>query len=76
MTFQSLKVKDKKVSFFLDFRPKSRDMSISSFEDLDTRFKLSSEEEIANISAPRPQTKKARTLCYLKLQSLKERKGL
>ena len=42
-------------------------MTISSFEALGVRFELSSEEEIANISAPGPQIKKVRTLCFLKL---------
>ena len=42
-------------------------MAISSFEVLGLRFELSSEEEIANISAPGPQIKKVRTLCFLKL---------
>ena len=42
-------------------------MAISSFEDLGVRFELSSVEEIANISAPGPQIKKVRTLCFLKL---------
>ena len=42
-------------------------MAISSFEDLGVRYELSSVEEIANISAPGPQIKKVRTLCFLKL---------
>ena len=37
-------------------------MTISSFEAMGVRFELSSVEEIANISAPGPQTKKVRTL--------------
>ena len=41
-------------------------MTISSFEALGVRFELSSEEEIANISAPGPQIIKVRTLCCLK----------
>ena len=36
------------------------------------RFELLSEEEIANISAPRPQIKKVRTLCFIKLKKLKK----
>ena len=42
-------------------------MDISSSEALGVRFELSSEKEIANISAPGPQIKKVRTLCFLKL---------
>ena len=42
-------------------------MTISLFEARGVRFKLSSKEEIANISAPGPKIKKARTLCFLKL---------
>ena len=42
-------------------------MTISPFEALGVRFKLSSEEEIANISDPGPEIKKVRTLCFLKL---------
>ena len=42
-------------------------MAISFFEALGVRFVLSSEEEIANISAPGPQIKKVRTLYFLKL---------
>ena len=45
-----------------------------SFEAWVVRFKLSSEEEIANISAPGPQIKKLRTLCFLQLEKLKKRK--
>ena len=42
-------------------------MATSSFEAGVIRFKLSPEEEIANISAPGPQIKKVRSLCFLKL---------
>ena len=42
-------------------------MTISSFEALGVRLDLSSVEEIANISAPGPQIKKVRTLCFFKL---------
>ena len=42
-------------------------MTISSFEARGVRFELSSEEEIAYFSAPGPQIKEARTLCFLKL---------
>ena len=42
-------------------------MTNSSFEALGVRFELSSEEEIANILAPGSETKKVRTLCFLKL---------
>ena len=42
-------------------------MGISFFEAGGVMFKLSSEEEIANISAPGPQIKKVKTLCFLKL---------
>ena len=65
---KTLKFEEKNVylTFFI-LRPSSQDMSISSFEALDVRFKLSSEEEIANISAPRPQIKIVRTPCFLKL---------
>ena len=49
-------------------------MTISLFEARGLRFELSSEEEIANISAPGPQIKKLRTLCFLQLEKLKKRK--
>ena len=42
-------------------------MTISLFEARGVRFELSSEEEIANISAPGPQIKKVRPICFLKL---------
>ena len=42
-------------------------MTISSFEALGVRFELSSEKEIANISAPGKQSKKVWTLRFLKL---------
>ena len=42
-------------------------MTISLFEAQCMRFELSSEEEIANISAPGPKIKKIRTLWFLKL---------
>ena len=42
-------------------------MAISFFEAQGVRFDVSSKEEIAHISAPGPQIKKVRTLCFLKL---------
>ena len=63
---QTLKVEEKKVSFFY-LGPRSRVMTISLFEAQGVRFELSSEEEIANILAPGPKIKKVRTLCFLKL---------
>ena len=42
-------------------------MTISLFEAQGLMFELSSEKEIANISAPGPKIKKLRTLCFLKL---------
>ena len=42
-------------------------MSISLFEAWGVRFQLSSEEEIANISAPGPKIKKVRTLSFVQL---------
>ena len=42
-------------------------MTISSFDAQVVRLVLSSEEEIANISAHGSQIKKVRTLCFLKL---------
>ena len=48
-------------------------MSISLFEALGVRFELSSEEEIAIISASWLKIKKVRTLCFLKLLKLNER---
>ena len=42
-------------------------MTISSFEALGVWSELSSEEKIVNISAPVPQIKKVRTLCFLRL---------
>ena len=42
-------------------------MTILSSEALGVRFELSSEEVIANISAPGPQIKKVRTLCFFKV---------
>ena len=53
--------------FFSSFCSGSQDMTISLFEARGVRFELSSEEEIANISAPGPEIKKVRTLCFLKL---------
>ena len=49
-------------------------MTISLFEARGVRLELSSEEEIANISAPGPEIKKVRALCFLKLLKLKKRK--
>ena len=42
-------------------------MTISSFDARVVRFKLLSEEEIANIMALGPQIMKVRTFCFLKL---------
>ena len=47
-------------------------MTISLFEARRVRFELSSEEEIAIISAPGLEIKKVRTLCFLKLSKLKK----
>ena len=47
-------------------------MTISLFEAKGV-FELSSEEEIANISALGPKIIKVRTLCFLKLLKLKKR---
>ena len=48
-------------------------MTISLFEAHGLAFELSSEKEIANISAPRPLIQKLRTLSFLQL--LKIEKG-
>ena len=62
------KLKKESVLSFFDLGPRSRDMSISLFEAWGVRFELSSEEEIANISAPGPKKKKkVSTLCFHKL---------
>ena len=45
-----------------------------SFEAQVVRFKLSSEEDIANISAPGPQIKKIRTLSFLQLLKFEKAK--
>ena len=42
-------------------------MTISLFEARGVKFEVSSEEEIAIISAPGLEIKKVRTLCFLKL---------
>ena len=52
--------------------PRSRDMTISLFEARRVRFELSSEEEIANISAPGQKIKKIKTLYFLKLLNVKK----
>ena len=49
-------------------------MSISLFEAWGVRFELSSEEEIANISAPGPKIKKIRTLYFLQLSKFEKAK--
>ena len=49
-------------------------MTISLFEARRVRFELSSEEEIANISAPGPKIKKVRTLSFLQLSKLEKAK--
>ena len=59
---------------FFNLGTRSRDMTISLFEARGVRFELSSEEEIANISAPVPEIKNVRTLCFLKLLKLKNGK--
>ena len=47
-------------------------MAISFFEAEGVRFDVSPKEEIANISAPGPQIKKVKTLCFLqKLKKIK-----
>ena len=47
-------------------------MTISLFEAMSVRFKLSSEEEIANISAPGPKIKKIRALYFLQLSKFEK----
>ena len=42
-------------------------MTISLFEARGVKFEISSEEEIAIISASGPKIKKIRTLCFLQL---------
>ena len=49
-------------------------MTISLFEARGVRFELSSEEEIANISAPGPKIKKVRTLSFLQLLKFEKAK--
>ena len=49
-------------------------MTISLFEARSVRFELSSEEEIANISAPGPKIKKIRTLYFLQLSKFEKAK--
>ena len=49
-------------------------MTLSLFEAMGVRFELSSEEEIANISAPGPKIKKIRTLYFLQLSKFKKAK--
>ena len=55
---QLLKFEKAKCPYFCDLWPSSRDMTTSSFKARVVRFKLSSEEGIANISFPGPQIKK------------------
>ena len=50
-------------------------MSISSFEALDVRFKLSSEKEITNILAPGPQIKKSKDTLISQTLKVEEKKG-
>ena len=71
---QLLKFEKAKCHYFFDLWPWSRVRTISSFKGWGVRLELSSEEEIASISAPGPQFKNVRTLCFLKLQKLKKRK--
>ena len=47
-------------------------MTISLFEARSVRFELSSEEKIANISAPGPKIKKIRTLYFLQLSKFEK----
>ena len=61
---------------FIDLGPRSRDMTISLFEARSVRFELSSEEKIANISAPGPKIKKIRTLYFLQLSKFEKAKCL
>ena len=49
-------------------------MTISFFQARNVRFELSSEEEIANISAPGPKIKKIRTLSFLQLSKFEKAK--
>ena len=49
-------------------------MAISSFEALGVRFELSSEEEIANISAPWPQIKKSKNTLLSQTLKVEEKK--
>ena len=67
MLSETLKVEEKKVSLVFLFKAQEPRYGYSPFDAQVVRFKLSSEEEIANISAPWPQIKKVRTLCFLKL---------
>ena len=64
---QLLKFEKAKCPYFCDLLPRSQEMMSFSFEARVVRFKLFSEEEIANILTPGPQIKKVRTLCFLKL---------
>ena len=61
---QTLKVEQNKGSLVFDLGPRSRDMTISLFEARSVRYKLSSEEEIANIPASGPKMKKIRPLSF------------
>ena len=49
-------------------------MTTSSFESWVVRFKLSSEEEIANISAPGPQIKKSKDTLLSETFKVEEKK--
>ena len=50
-------------------------MSISSFEALDVRFKLSSEKEITNMSAPGPEIKKSKDTLNSQTLKFEVKKG-
>ena len=51
-------------------------MAISLFEARGVRFELSSEEEIANISAPGPKIKRLRTLYFLQISKFEKAQWL
>ena len=63
---QTLKIEEKKVSFFYLWA-RSRDMAISSFKGQEVKYVPSSRGVNANILAPGTWIKKHRTLCFLTL---------
>ena len=63
----TLTIEEKNVPLVFCLRPRSQDMTISSFEAQCVRFELLSEKEIDNISAPGSQIKKVKLLCFFKL---------